>query len=88
MVISWYEMTNPMVRNGNFMVRNDRSYGTKWLWYEMFIILIDLGRIHSEHLGQSLNQASDVCRRSDILRKLTCIAGSSYSSAALYEIIP
>ena len=45
-------------------------------------------KAHSEHLGQSLNQASDVCRRSNMLRKLTCIAGSSYSSAALYEIIP
>ena len=43
---------------------------------------------HSEHLGQSLDQASDVCRRSNMLRKLTCIAGSSYSSAALNEIIP
>ena len=41
MVISWYEMTNPMVRNGNFMVRNDQSYGTKWLWYEMSIIQSD-----------------------------------------------
>ena len=43
---------------------------------------------HLEHLGQSLDQASDVCRRSNMLRKLTCIAGSSYSSAALNEIIP
>ena len=43
---------------------------------------------HSEHLGQSLDQASDVCQRSNMLRKLTCIAGSSYSSGALYEIIP
>ena len=43
---------------------------------------------HSEHLGQSLDQASDVCRRSYMLKKLTCIAGSSYSSAALYDIIP
>ena len=43
---------------------------------------------HSEHLGQSLDQASDVCRRSNMLRKLTCIAGSSYLSAALKEIIP
>ena len=29
MAISWYEMTNPMVQNGNFMARNDQSYGTK-----------------------------------------------------------
>ena len=43
---------------------------------------------HSEHLGQSLDQASDVCRRSNMLRMLTCIAGSSYLSAALNEIIP
>ena len=43
---------------------------------------------HSEHLGQSLDQASDVCRRSNMLRKLTCIAGSSYLSAALNEILP
>ena len=35
-----------------------------------------------------LDQALDVCRRSNMLRKLTCIAGSSYSSAALNEIIP
>ena len=45
-------------------------------------------REHSEHLGQSLDQASDVCRRSNMLRKLRCIAGNSYSLAALYEIIP
>ena len=48
----------------------------------------DILVFHSEHLGQSLDQASDVCRRSNMLRKLTCIAGSSYSSGALYEIIP
>ena len=35
-------------------------------------------------LGSSLG----VCRRSNMLKKLTCIAGSSYSSGALYEIIP
>ena len=35
-----------------------------------------------------LDQASDVCRRSNMLRKLSCIAGSSYSSAVLNEIIP
>ena len=35
-----------------------------------------------------LDQASDVSRRSNTLRKLTCIAGSNYSSAALNEIIP
>ena len=46
------------------------------------------GLLHSEHHGQSLDQASDVCRRSNMLRKLTFIAGSSYSSAALNEIIP
>ena len=39
--------------------------------------------LHSEHLGQSLDQASDVCRRSNMLKKLTCIAGSSYSSTTL-----
>ena len=43
---------------------------------------------HSEHLGRSLDQASDVCRRSNMLRKLTCIAGSSYLSAAPNEVIP
>ena len=43
---------------------------------------------HSEHLGQSLDQASDVCRRSNMLKKLTCIAGSSYSSTTLYDMIP
>ena len=48
---------------------------------------IETGTKHSEHLGQSLDQASDVCRRSNMSRKLTCIAGSSYSSAALKEII-
>ena len=37
MVISWHEMTNPMVRNGNFMVRNDQSYGTND-WYEMVMV--------------------------------------------------
>ena len=34
--------------------------------------------MHSEHLGQSLDRASDVCRRSNMLRKLTCIAGRCY----------
>ena len=48
----------------------------------------DIRGSHSEHLGQSLDQASDVCRRNNMLRKLTCIAGSSYSSAALNEITP
>ena len=43
---------------------------------------------HSEHLGQSLDRASDVCRRSNMLRKLTCIAGSSYSSNTVDDIIP
>ena len=39
---------------------------------------------HSEHLGQSL----DVCRRINMLRNLTYIAGSSFSSATPYDIIP
>ena len=55
--------------------------------YMFLIFFTTFSKTHSEHLGQSLNQASDVCRRSNMLRKLTCIAGSSYSSAALNEII-
>ena len=30
---------------------------------------------HSEHLDQSLDRASDVFQRSNMLRKLTCTAG-------------
>ena len=43
---------------------------------------------HSEHLGQSFDRASKVCQRCNMLRKLTCIAGSRYSSGTLYDIIP
>ena len=39
MVISWYEMTNPMVRNGNFIVRND--------WYEMVMVRNVINSIES-----------------------------------------
>ena len=35
MVISWYKMTNPMVRNDQPMVRND--------WYEMVMV----GNVHN-----------------------------------------
>ena len=45
-------------------------------------------RLQSGNLAQSFDRASDVCQRSNMLRKLTCIAGSSYSSNTLYEIVP
>ena len=79
--------SNPLSCAGHVLRRFDLSHQSPIAELSFVTLTIHLCN-HSEHLGQSLDQASDVCRRSNMLRKLTCIAGSSYLSAALHEIIP
>ena len=59
MVRSWYEMTSPMVRNGNFMVRND--------WYEMYIIQSDWLIISWPRLTISFERHNGKIRLADYL---------------------
>ena len=48
---------------------------------------VPTSNLHSEHLAQSFDGASDVCRRSNMLRKLHA-SPEAVMSDTLYDIIP